>query len=189
MDQFRDRQNLIDRLTCVVSAYGGDQERWPAADRKRLEAFLAEDPEARHLVEQARAFDTLLDAADTAAPDTTRVLTDRLMARIAEDAGATATPAPTTGHMTGPTTGQVVAFPGGRRRDRTPRDQNEPRSMPPWMAVAAMAASLVLGIALGANGYLEQATEGVTELAALVGNGELSSSPDDVFAPLEEDFL
>ena len=60
-----------------------------------------------------------------------------------------------------------------------------------WMPVAALAASLVLGIFVGAGGYLETTASSLTELAGLAGTpGTIETLQlDDGFGPIEEEYL
>ncbi len=181
-----DRDRLMERLAEVVAAYGGDSARWPAPDRALLCAFVDADPDAKQLVGHGAAFDRLLDlaATDAVGEGARRArLADHLMAHV----GQTAARERTAQH---PTPG-VIAFPA---RSSTPapratiaRDQHGPP--PNWMLGAALAASLVLGVIVGASGIVEPAATGMTELAGLGAPHEGVGSLDDGFGPVEEEFL
>lgn len=52
----------IERFIAILDAYGGDDRRWPEAERESALALLAASPEACAAREDALAFDGLLDA-------------------------------------------------------------------------------------------------------------------------------
>lgn len=58
----------IDRLRTILSAYGANPKRWPAAERAAAEALLSRSPEARGALEEARALDATLDRATLPIP-------------------------------------------------------------------------------------------------------------------------
>lgn len=58
-----------ERFQALVEAYGGDLERFPAGERVRAKALVLRSPEARRMLEAARAFDALLEEARDAGPD------------------------------------------------------------------------------------------------------------------------
>ncbi|MEE8206144.1 MAG: hypothetical protein V3T82_04295 [Nitrospinaceae bacterium] len=49
------------RFQALVEAYGSQPSRWPAAERKNAEAFLAENLKARAIVGEARSLDAALN--------------------------------------------------------------------------------------------------------------------------------
>lgn len=96
----------IERFQQLVEAYGAEPRRWPTDERAAALALLVCSDEARHICEEARALDALLDALPgqeaspalharilamapvaTAAPATTRgrvvALRPRLIPRVA----------------------------------------------------------------------------------------------------------
>ena len=58
-----------------------------------------------------------------------------------------------------------------------------------WLPAAALAACLVLGVFLGAAGYLETTASSLTELAGLNGRATETVLLDDGFGAIEEDYL
>jgi hypothetical protein len=117
------------RLQAVLAAYGADPARWPASDRDLAPLLAAPHPDVAASLEDARSLDTAL--AHASRPVAPAAAADRLVA------GATGA------------SGNVVAF-----------DRHEARHAPGRrtafsgrLAVAmSLAASLVLGIYLGASG-------------------------------------
>jgi len=72
----------IERFRTLVEAYGANPARWPEAERVAALLFAEQSPEARDALQEAAAFDSLLDMAETQAA--TRALEDRILARFAE---------------------------------------------------------------------------------------------------------
>ena len=68
----------LDRFKAILEAYGGDERRWPAAEREAARAFAASSTEAQRHLAEARALDHLLDRAASSA--SSRALEDRILA-------------------------------------------------------------------------------------------------------------
>lgn len=68
----------IERFRILVEAYGADPARWPEAERVAALLFAEQSAEARAALQEAAAFDRVLDAAETQAA--TRDLEDRILA-------------------------------------------------------------------------------------------------------------
>ena len=58
----------LERLDELLSAYGADEAGWPAGERQAARELIAASAEARRLLEDARALDTLLSAAPVEEP-------------------------------------------------------------------------------------------------------------------------
>src|SRR5918994_6577280 len=56
------------RLEAVLAVYGADPARWPAADRQRLERFIAAGELPANETAEAREIDALLDRASRPVP-------------------------------------------------------------------------------------------------------------------------
>lgn len=134
------------RISALLDAYGSDPRRWPAKDREAYADALV-DARLRAHVRDAREFDGLLGLASSPEPEAGAAA--RLMARAAAE----------------PQAGDVVAFPAARRR----------WSLPPLPAISALAASLAIGLYLGASGMtaglfnLPSQGEELSEVAQLEG--------------------
>lgn len=126
MDSKDNRQ----RLRQVLSAYGADRARWPAEDRRSLAQALDLDAEMRAFETEAREIDALLSSAPVPAAGAAR--RSRAVAGVLERIGE-----PTANNVV-PLGSRKPAQPA-RRRGRTAE----------WPAATLIAASLVLGIALG----------------------------------------
>jgi hypothetical protein len=130
----------MDRLRAVLSAYGADLERWPAADRTVLQSFLAQSVEAQALVAEEARFDGLLSAAPhSVSPSAVDRSKAALFAQLDGEFGAAAVPS-----------GVVVPF------ARKPVPTAAPRAARGfWKEASVMAASLVIGFFTVSQGLLE----------------------------------
>lgn len=72
----------IERFRTLVEAYGADPARWPEAERAAALLFAEQSAEAREALQEAAAFDRLLDTAESQAA--TRALEDRILATFSE---------------------------------------------------------------------------------------------------------
>ncbi len=135
-----DNEARMDRLQAVLAAYGADPARWPDQDRELAPLLTAPIPELTTSLEDARNLDEAL--AHTSRPVAPPAAADRLVARIEDEAVAEAP-------------GNVVVFTRhGAERPAAPRTALSGR-----LAVAtSLAASLVLGIYLGASGQSDWLT-------------------------------
>ena len=83
-----------ERAAGIISAYGADPDRWPAAEREALDAYLRDHPqEAASLdpaLTQERALDDLLSAA--AEPGPRPELAAAIEARLERESRAAAPP-------------------------------------------------------------------------------------------------
>jgi len=75
----------LQQFKALLDAYGPMVECWPTLQRAEAEALVAHSPEACRLVEQARRFETMLNAA--LAPEAgTEPLRERILRRVAAEA-------------------------------------------------------------------------------------------------------
>jgi hypothetical protein len=118
----------LERFGAIVDAYGASPMRWPAEERAAAEALLAASAQARAMLADARMLDGMLAAAPVEAPSD--ALVARLMAARPRGIAAPARPAKSQGFFR-----ELVAsvWPYGS----------------PVLPAGALAASLVLGVALG----------------------------------------
>lgn len=123
-----------DRLRAVLAAYGADPARWPQSDRELASLLTTRDPALVAPLDDARTLDLVLAQASHPAPPA--AATDRLVASVND------------------LPGRVVTF--------TPREQaphSRRAALPRRLAVlTALAASLALGLFLGASGHSEWLT-------------------------------
>lgn len=129
------------RFAAMVEAYGAKPEHWPAAERPAALALLEASDEARALHREAAALDGLLDRATMPAPSPAlaeRIMVQALAAPVAEAA-------PSAEVRTG-----LWARAGRRLRLLLPEAAD-------WRGAAALAASLMVGIAVG---YLTPLADG-----------------------------
>jgi hypothetical protein len=141
------------RLQVVLDAYGADPRRWPQGDRRDLAEMLKAIPQQ---VSEARQFDQVLSTATAPAGEPASF--DAILSAIASDA---------------PRQENVVLF-------RSPAPSR--RAVPiRWLAAVPLAASLALGIYVGATGsldaFLPTSVVGET-LAAGEDPGDLSGISD-----------
>lgn len=173
----------IERLETVIDVYGGDRDRWPAAERLALARLLTSDPEARKILAEARALDRVLDAA----PALPRVAQEALARSIV-------TSARTEGRQS-----QAEASATSRRSLGSGNILRSPRpwSRPPMSASGAMrsaallAASLVLGVLAGAT-FLSGELQGTATIAGMTQEEMLQHQfmrDDDNLDAIEEELI
>lgn len=186
-----------DEFERLLETYGGDFDRWPEASRAPARELVARGATASRALSEARALDQTLARAPLPAASRLSPLSDRILA--AAIAGA-AKPAmePSLGHRP---TARVIPLPlrrpGGASPRVAPLGQQTPPSSPipervRWRAATALAASLVLGIALGVSDLAPTSVLGLVSfteaqagdaelvLSALQGNGLGGLDEDDI---------
>lgn len=123
-------QTAIQDFQQLLDTYGSDRARWPAAMREHVEVTLASDPRTKAILKEAMALDRLLDQAPRVSIDRERALAQRILAATkARPAAAAAS--------------NLIAF----RRLNALLPVAVHRA-----AMAALAASLLLGIVVGTSG-------------------------------------
>ena len=182
----------IDHFTTLLDAYGARLERWPPAHRLAAGQLLVADANARAAMAEARALETLLDRAAGPSRATPDDLVDRIVATAVKPRIVTSTSAPPT---SSPAHDVVVAIAPGRMTSATALGGRNTgtfgvRRLP---AAAALAASLVLGLAIGSLDLVHAPMRGLIELASSDGHesgvGRLVSSlqSDGLSTALDED--
>ncbi len=151
-------------LSRLIEACGADRTRWPAPARLRFAALLKSAPEARRMLAEAAALDRLLDKAPRVPESRHAALAERIaaMARslpqqpvtagAAWDADETASNHAASRNAPGVT--DLAAVRSGRTRSSVGSAWSGRAG---WQAAGLLAASLVLGIALGGAGLLAPA--------------------------------
>ncbi|MGI9524296.1 MAG: hypothetical protein ACR2PG_21910 [Hyphomicrobiaceae bacterium] len=182
LENSEERDERMARLIAVLESYGGDTTRWPVADRDRLEPFAKDDLEARELVSRERGFDCLLDSVNDGSGTRLAVgdrLTGRVMAAVSDEP-------PHRFEVFEQADHNVIDLKArrGLAGSIAPIDRGHR-----WLPAAALAACLVLGVFVGAAGYLETTASSLTELTGLDGPVTETVLLDDGFGPLEEDYL
>ena len=140
----------LDRLQSLLDAHGGNVTRWPEEDARALPALTAANPYARAMVAEAVALDRVLAAAPAGRSNRLVSLTDRIVAETRS--------------------GPVIAIARGATQAPASRRLR-------WPALAAMAASLLIGVYCGLNGYTPQALQQVAGLSTDQGIG--AAAEDD----------
>lgn len=142
-----DREITLERFAAIVDAYGASPMRWPVDERGAAEALLAVSAEARALLADARMLDGMLASAPVEAPS--GALVERLMAARPRVAAA-----------------PVAAKPQGFFRELIAAIW--PYGSPA-LPTGALAASIVLGVALGS----------VSEIAVLDATSSAVTASDE----------
>ena len=176
-DRRRDDEGRLSALAEVLDAYGGDPTRWPESRRGEAEALLSRGDAvgiaARDRLRDARALDGVLAVR----PQFDGHRLEALAARIAAEAART------------PQHAEVIAFPAakvGTRRSVIGRSSVGPR----WAAAAVLAASLMVGIAIGPGATGLPALRDAAESFGFGGIADqLAQAPVDDFASGDEDVL
>ncbi|MEL6965485.1 MAG: hypothetical protein AAFO01_22235 [Pseudomonadota bacterium] len=183
-------EGKLERLRTVVDAYGGDATRWPSGDQQTLSGFVDAEPDAQAIVREGQRLDQLLGHADQKTgsdEQAERALADRIFASIVKDDATAAIPV---GQQKEADADNIIDL-ASRRQDNNLRDaanDDDVVSSAGWMSVAALAASLVIGVMLGANGFLETATTELGDIAGLSVSTE-TLQLEDGLGPVEEDYL
>jgi hypothetical protein len=161
------KADQLRRLEDVLSVYGADRARWPAADRAELEAFIADDSDAAAMVAEEASFDRLLGAApDIVTLATAQGAKDRLLARFEAEAGGRLTSIP------GPSATVVPFAP----RAAKPVAPAQARTF--WREVSVMAAALLIGFFTVSQGLLEGTGLDLSPLRSVAARS--ASEADDV---------
>lgn len=159
----------LELLDDVLAIHGSDPARWPAASRDNLTMLIASSAAARAMVAEAEALDRLMVLAPKMSSDRLAPLTERIASQ------AERTP-------------RMSVVPGrGRPRAMPAPDDRRRRAT----GVAALAASLVLGLLIGQNATVAPA---VSDMATAVGIESLSdgsqiASTDEAYIGIDEDLL
>lgn len=158
------------RFETLLEAYGGSISRWPMADTAQAAVLLSNSAEARAMLGEAQALDRVLDTPATADAARLVMLTDRVVAQAIRDTRRTSggyAEMPARGDKAG----QVIPLPrpggGAIRQPAQAAKQNVTRGQPfnvPWRAAAALAASLLMGVAVGLTDLAQTTTLNVASL-------------------------
>lgn len=151
-------------LAQVLDTWGSDRSRWPSDRRARLAHLLETDATSRRLVAEARALDRVLDRAPLVAGDRMAALADRIMASAVEATGKVAAP---------PSSGRVVSFPSFRLQTalKRPSNTNSDDALTgrtAWQSAALIAASLLIGVYIGAGSTVLPIMQDVAESVGIV---------------------
>ena len=159
------KADQLRRLEAVLSAYGADPARWPAAYRAELETLIAGDADAAAMVAEEASFDRLLDAAPGIVPlASAQAAKDRLLARFDAETGGQPASA------SGPSATVVPFAP----RAAKPVAPAHARTL--WREVSVMAAALLIGFFSVSQGLLEGTR---LDLSQLSSDASLSASEAD----------
>ena len=161
----------------VLDTFGSEPSRWPAANRERLLGFAAGDRDARRLLREARALDVVLARGAGPAAGSTIALADRIAtAAMASKAPASASSPPFAERVAAAVhdetssarekSGVVIAWPkadSSAQRTATLSGSvpSRKRAKTQWRTAAALAASLVLGIFVGAMDFVPSGFSGL----------------------------
>lgn len=159
------KADQLQRLEAVLSAYGADSTRWPAAHRADLETLITSDADAAAMVAEEASFDRLLGATpDIMTLATAQGAKDRLLARIEAETGGRPVSSPER-------SATVVPF---APRAAKPVAPAQARTL--WREVSVMAAALLIGFFTVSQGLLEGTG---LDLSPLSSAASLSASDAD----------
>lgn len=147
-------QPSLQRLKQVLEAYGGNPDRWPEAEREGLLALLRGNAEAGSLHTEQKALDAALDApAAPAAPEALRasILKIAVPAAPAKEA-------------------EIIPF----RKAPPSAKPAQPAGGPffNWQTAALLAASLLIGVWIGAGGINSSLVSESLNIASMQGDSE-----------------
>lgn len=173
------RAREIEALRCLLDSHGADRTRWPARERLRFAHLISQDSQARALLAEAAAFDRLLDRAPVVPQARESALAERIVA-TAVAAGRPAS-VPSSRHQEAGD--NVLDLAAARLRSAAARRSGVLRRNG-WSGMAALlAASLVLGVLVGASGVMP----GDRTVVEDIDGGQLALSDDAT--PAEGDLL
>jgi hypothetical protein len=156
-----ERKALMEALSRTLDAYGSDAARWPKGSADRLRTLIAEAPEARALLTEARALERVLDRAPVPSTDRVHALADRIVAAAVAEQAVSVRPA--TGG------GRVIALPA-RIRDIRRAAAAADRTV--WQTAALLAACLVAGIYIGSSPLVTPVLQDVAQSIGVVEEGD-----------------
>lgn len=168
-------------LEHLLEVYGADRTRWPARERLRFAPFIGDDVEARRLVAEASALDSLLDLAPRAGEDRERALQERIVAAALRSVETKLAVVAENGARL-PVRARLASVVASVRKAPVRRE---------WPAAGLLAASLVLGVFLGSAGTLDATVQEVAEVTGLASAGDSSQLAlgEEIVAFAEEDIL
>ena len=152
----------------VLDTFGSDPARWPETRREGLLGLAATDKGAGRLLREAQALDAVLSRGAGPRIGNTAALADRIAAAV-----KTPVPAASTGPdiadrtvATSDKPGVVIAWPKADARARqaaalTGAMPNRNRATAQWRTAAALAASLMLGVFVGAMDFVPSGFTGL----------------------------
>jgi hypothetical protein len=164
----------------LLDIYGADVARWPAHAQGRADHLLAAGPETGRMMAEAKALDAVLALAPLPATDRRVALADRIVAEALQSK-----PEPRTSGS-----GVVIPWPGAAR-ERGSRLLRASRS-PAWRAAALLAASLLVGVFIGAQDLAPGAVHRLVEAVEYNSDFDQAAaviSGDGLMAALDEEFL
>ena len=153
----------LGQFQTLVETFGADRRRWPETSRDAAQNFLVRSSAAHEALAQARALDRLLATEDGFTNPANSTLIERIVAAAAQQ------PSNAERAIT-PDLARAVVVPLGRRGAlRTNRiDPAHPahRGTPYWHIASALAASLILGVALGTLDAARAPLRGLAEITS-----------------------
>lgn len=182
----------LEALDELLAVYGPDVKRWPLASQQRFVALLANNTDAQGLLTQAVALERLIsETPPPVSPDRLAAVRDNVLAaakRERDSADAT-TKRP---HAQPSSEYLALRPPHQRPIGESPAGSKAgPRLFGGWSS-AALAASLILGLAVGGLGLADQGIEPEAVLASAPadnGAGDEGSWAFAANASDEEDSL
>lgn len=151
-DQNRTDREAFQRL---LDVHGATRERWPAADRLRFVQLLSHDAASRLMLAEAEALERVLDRSPNVGTDRIAALAARIAATAADTPQETSVVNVVSFERRSASGGSVLG--AGSHGIR-------------WQAAALLAASLLIGLAIGVSGATMPAAGVVASL--LDGNRE-----------------
>ncbi len=145
----------LERLQHLLDVHGANVVRWPGDEARALRTLTAASPAARAMLAEAQAFDDVLKLATGAPTIRLASLTDRIVASA--------------------TLGSQLSVAAPSRPVARPT-ANRAAHRAKWPAIAAMAASLLIGVYAGFNGW---APQGLQQVSWLSDDQAASVSADD----------
>src|SRR5262245_51638248 len=148
------RSDELDALEQLLASHGSDRTRWPAPARLRFASLIASNGAAKRMLDEAEAFDRLLDLAPQPSAERVAAAAARISAAATRDEGHGLS--------------SLRRMPRRAARAEATGSFSLGRSGDGMGTIAAglLAASLVVGAFAGSAGLLDRAIEPYAAVAA-----------------------
>ena len=176
----QDKTLTLDRFESLLDAYGGELSRWPDDFGRAAAALIEVSEEARALHAEAHALERLLAKASGADPRRVALLADRIVGAAVADGGSRTRGEPAMG-------ARIIRLPVGHgQSEQRPKVSSAERraalvaapiasrrGAPPWRSLAALAASLAFGVAIGLSDLVPADAMSLASLVQSTGDPEI----------------
>ena len=177
-DRSQGTHEELERLDALLLAHGGDVQRWPEESQSWVRDFAARDPDARRMLDEARALDRLLDSAQNDSPTPHDALVDRIVGAAARQPNVQQD-------------AQVIPFSTARREAaaKPVRPLRRSATATVLQAAAVLVTALALGVVLGASEFGRPTVRSIVVAAGMADlqEGEYGLLDGSPLSPSDEE--